>query len=347
MKILAVGDSYMPSRYFRRAMEPLAARNEIAFLDVDPDWSWIPSTASERGLTEYQGSPDEIAAQMSGVEVLVVQGAPVTEDVLTASQVLSLVCCARGGPVNVDVDALKRLGIPLFTTPGKNAEAVADLTVALLVMLARGLPTAQRFLSEGGVLKDNWEGARFIGHDLRRHELGLVGYGQIGRRVAKRATAFGMQVLAFDPFVDGVDDPGVEYVPEFAELLRRSDFISLHARATKDNDKLFNAHVIGMMREGSCLVNTARDSLIDEDALDQALSSGHLSGVALDVFRPQSTSGRHPLLRHPNVILTPHIGGATEETLLQGAEMITAEIERVVQSRLNQASSTSAEAAPA
>lgn len=339
MRILAVGDSYMPSRYFRQAMESLAARNEITFLDVDPDRAWIPSTPSELGLGEYQGSPGEIVERMTGVEVLVVQGAPVTEEVAAASEVLSLVCCARGGPVNVDADALKRRGIRLVTTPGKNAEAVADLTLAFLVMLARGLPTAQRFLDQGGVLKDNWEGARFIGHDLRRHALGLVGYGQIGTRVAKRATAFGMEVLAFDPFVESVNDPGVEHVLEFDELLKRSDFVSLHARATKENERLLDASAFAKMGAGSCLVNTARESLLDEDALDQALASGHLAGAALDVADPQPGGGRHRLLRHPNVVLTPHLGGATVETLLQGAEMIVAEIERLEQSRANPSSS--------
>src|SRR5205085_12112467 len=102
------------------------------------------------------------------------QGAPVTDAVLDASRELRLVCCARGGPVNVDIDAVSDRGLPLVGTPGKNAEAVADLTIAFLVMLARGLPTAQRFLEEGNQLRDNWEGAKFMGSDLSRHVLGLV-----------------------------------------------------------------------------------------------------------------------------------------------------------------------------
>ncbi len=102
--------------------------------------------------------------------------------------------------MNVDVGALNARGLPLVNTPGKNAEAVADLTLAFLVMLARRLPVAQRFMDAGNRLKDNWEGAKFIGSDLRRHTLGLVGYGQVGRRVAERALPFGMTVLAYDPF---------------------------------------------------------------------------------------------------------------------------------------------------
>jgi D-3-phosphoglycerate dehydrogenase len=264
---------------------------------------------------------------MPAVEVLVVHGAPVTDAVLAASGVLRLVCCARGGPVNVDVDAVTALGLPLVNTPGKNAEAVADLTLAFLIMLARGLPKAQRFLDEGHQLRDNWDGAQFIGSDLRRHTLGLVGYGQIGRRVASRAVACGLAILAYDPYVQ-VDDSPTEQVESLHELLSRSDFVSLHARATPENENIIDAASISAMKPGAFLINTARESLIDETALDAALSSGQLGGAALDVIRTTAKAERHPLLRHENVVITPHLGGATHETLFQGAEMIAEEIRR-------------------
>ena len=326
MRILAFGDSFMPPRYFAEAFEGLRAAHEIELAQVDEAPGFEPSSPSELGLREYQGSPAELVARMPGVEILVVQGAPVTDAVVDASEVLRLVCCARGGPVNVDVAALTARGLPLVNTPGKNADAVADLTLAFLVMLARGLPKAQRFLDEGNRLRDNWEGAKFIGSDLRRHTLGLVGFGQVGRRVAERALPFGMTVLAYDPFAS-VDGP-VERVDSLAELLGRSDFVSLHARSSPENENLIDAAALAAMRPGSYLVNTARETLVDEDALDAALESGHLAGAALDVVRQDAGSGRHRLLRHENVVLTPHIGGATHETLLQGAEMIADEITR-------------------
>ena len=191
MRILAVGDSFMPPRYFRDAFAGSRPPRD-GVLRGRRGAPFEPSTTSESKLREYQGSPAELVERMAGVEVLVVHGAPVTDDVLDASAELRLVCCARGGPVNVDVDAVNARGLPLVNTPGKNAEAVADLTLAFLVMLARRLPEAQRFLDEGGRLADNWEGANFIGNDLRGHTLGLVGYGQVGRRVAERALPFGM-----------------------------------------------------------------------------------------------------------------------------------------------------------
>src|SRR4029077_8316345 len=144
------------------------------YLDVDDSRRFEPSTPSELKLREYQGSPAELEAHMESVEALAVQGAPVTDTVLDASTVLRLVCCARGGPVNVDVDAVSARGLPLVNTPGKNAEAVADQALAFMVMLARGFPRAQKFLLDGGRLGESaYEGAQFLGHELGGHVLGL------------------------------------------------------------------------------------------------------------------------------------------------------------------------------
>jgi D-3-phosphoglycerate dehydrogenase len=323
-----VGDSYMAARYFRDAFRGLETDNDVQYFDVDANRRFEPSTASECKLDEYQGSPVELAERMRGVEVLVVHGAPVTDAVLVASPDLRLVCCARGGPVNVDVDAVNARGLPLVTTPGKNADAVADQTVAFLVMLARGFPKAQRFIEHGGQMIDNYSGAMFIGSDLAGHTLGLVGYGRIGHLVAARSLSFGMRVLVYDPYVNGASDDRVEIVASLDDLLRRSDFVSLHARANAQNANLFGAAEFRKMRLGGFFVNTARETLVDEDALDAALESGHLAGAALDVVDVSAGVGRHPLLRHENVVITPHIGGATRETLMHGAEMIAQEIAR-------------------
>jgi D-3-phosphoglycerate dehydrogenase len=317
----------MPSQYFREALDPLERHHVVRCTDVSDVPPPAAPTDSERKLREYQGSPAALAADMDGVDVLVVHGAPVTDAVLDASPALKLVGCARGGPVNVDVEAMTERGLPLVTAPGKNAGAVADLTLAFLIMLARGMPSATRFLEGGGRLKDNWEGARFIGSDLRGHALGLVGFGRVGRGVAARAAAFGMRVLAYDPHVRVVAD-GVEPVDDLDELLARADFVSLHARVTDENANLFDADRFARMKPGAWFVNTARETLVDEAALEAALASGRLAGAALDVVHTGDAPGRHPLLRHENVVMTPHIGGATRETLALGASMMADEIAR-------------------
>jgi D-3-phosphoglycerate dehydrogenase len=328
--ILVVGDSYCPSAAMREAFNRISHLHRVSFVDVTDDADWVPSTASERRLREYMGTPAQVIGALADHEVLVVQGAPVTDAVLAADPKLRLVGCARGGPVNIDVPAASERGIPVVTAPGKNADAAADLTIAFLVMLARRLPEVFRHVGEGGEFgHDNYEGAKWFGHDLAGHTLGIVGLGQIGRRVADRARAFGMRVLAYDPFVEpevvrASDAEPVELLP----LLRAADFVSLHARATSANRGLIGAREIRAMKPGAYLVNTARDTLLDEPAVLAGLASGHLAGVAVDVLSPSPPTGRHPFLEHPNVVVTAHIGGATFETLRHGGEMIVEEIER-------------------
>lgn len=324
MRILVVGDSFVSVEVFRRGLASLEDGHDLDYVQLDPG-----RTPAGLSVREYEGDPAEVAARMQGVEVLVVHGAPVVDEVLAASDVLRLVCCARGGPVNVDLGAVSSRGVPVVTTPGKNAEAVADQTLSFLVMLARRFPYAQRFLLEGNSAGESaFEGAQFVGYDLAGHTLGLVGYGNVGQCVARRACAFGMHVIVFDPFLDLSDDSIVEPVTGLDELLARADFVSVHARATPENENLFDRDAFARMQPGAFFVNTARETLVDESALDEALSSGHLGGAALDVVRPLPDVARHPLLRHANVVITPHIGGATHETLLRGATMIAEEIRR-------------------
>jgi D-3-phosphoglycerate dehydrogenase / 2-oxoglutarate reductase len=327
--VLVVGDSFAPTTAFADAFAGLEATHEFDYLQLDGDGDFQPTTVSERRISEYAGSPAQLSPRMAGVEVLVVHGAPVTREVLGASNALRLVCCARGGPRNVDLDAASELGIPVVTTPGKNAESVADQTVCFLVMLARGLPKAQRFVTAGGRLGGStFEGFEFFGHELGGHVLGLVGYGNVGRCVAQRVRPFGLDVIAFDPFVTiGPGEP-VRQVPELAALLAAADFVSLHARATADNDRLFDGAAFAAMKPGAYFVNTARETLVDEQALDAALASGRVAGAALDVIRPHAAPGPHPLLRHENVVITPHIAGATYETLQRGARMLADEMLR-------------------
>jgi D-3-phosphoglycerate dehydrogenase len=331
-RILVVGDRFCPGAILREAFGDLEADHEITSLDVVDEPSWAPATRSERRLREVIGSPSQVIAALGGQDVLVVQGAPVTEEVLDADPALRLICCARGGPVNIDVAAATARGIPVVTTPGKNADAVAELTIGFLILLARRLPEVIRHVEGGGEFShDNYEGANWFGHDLAGKTLGLVGYGQVGRRVAIRAQAFGMLVLVSDPYVasEAIAADGAEAVGLTA-LIDRSDAISLHARATAENRGLMGREQLARMKPGALLVNTARDSLLDEAAVVEALASGRLGGFAVDVPSPSPAEGRHPLLAFPNVVITAHIGGATIETLHHAGEMAAAEIGRFV-----------------
>ncbi len=330
MKILVVGDSFVPVPVFQLGLGALQGAHELQYVQLDESKQLVPSTASELSIREYLGTPAQLVSRIKDADVLVVHGAPVTDEVLAAASRLRLICCARGGPVNVDVAAASARQVPVVITPGKNAESVADQTLAFMIMLARGFPKAQRFLLDGGTLGESaFEGARFLGHDLVSHVLGLVGFGNVGRRVHRRAIAFGMKLVVYDPYVRIGELTSTEQATTLDELLSKADFVSLHVRATAETENFFGARQFAAMKPGSYFLNTARESLVDEEALDAALASGHLAGAALDVVRPRIGGGRHPLLSHENVVITPHIGGATHETLLRGVTMVADEIQRL------------------
>lgn len=331
MRILVLGDSYCPSSMFRPAFGGLGPGQVVDYSDLDDEPAWHPATQSERRIKEVLGSPEQVISKLGEHEILVVQGAPVTDAVLDAAPI-RLVAVARGGPVNIDLQAAADRGIPVVTTPGKNATAVAELTIACLVLLARRAIDAIRWIDTGGEFGlDNYEGAHWLGHDLAGHSLGLVGLGQVGRRVAARAAAFEMRILAYDPYLpdEAVLAGGAQPVG-LDVLLAESDHLSLHARLSADNRGLFDARRFAQMRQGATFVNTARAELADETALHEALVSGHLSGAAVDVASGRPAGQSHPLVGLPNVIVLPHIGGATIDTLETGGRLAAAEVARFV-----------------
>lgn len=331
MRILVLGDSYCPSAMFRPAFAGLGGGQAVDYADLADEPDWRPSSPSEQRVKEVLGSPEQVIARLDGHQVLVVQGAPVTDAVLDAAPI-RLVAVARGGPVNIDLQAAADRGIPVVTTPGKNATAVAELTIACLVLLARRAVDAIRFIDGGGEFGlDNYEGARWLGHDLAGHTLGLVGFGQVGRRVAARAAAFEMRILAHDPYMADEDVRAGGAQPAGLDaLLAESDHLSLHARLSADNRGLFDARRFAQMKRAATFVNTARAELADEAALHDALVSGHLAGAAVDVASGRRPGGPHPLVGLPNVIVLPHIGGATVDTLETGGRLAAAEVARFV-----------------
>jgi D-3-phosphoglycerate dehydrogenase len=325
VRVLAVGDPFMPAGLFTTALAGLGdaiSVTELQIADAVPG----PAAAAVR---EYLGDPAGLVAAVPGHDVLLVHGAPVTAAVLDAAP-LRLVCCARGGPVNVDVAAASARGIPVTNAPGRNAEAVAELTIAFALMLIRSVPAAARFLTDGGPHGGStFEGSQFTGGEAPSMTLGLVGLGHVGREVAARGHALGFTLLGYDPVPPGTVPPGVT-MTGLDDLLGRSDLVSLHARATAGNRHMFGAAEFARMPPGAFFINTARESLVDEDALARVLASGRLAGAALDVAEPRPAGDRHPLLDLPNVIITPHIAGATRETLRRGAEMAAAAVSRLV-----------------
>jgi phosphoglycerate dehydrogenase-like enzyme len=326
-RLLAVGDSYLPAADMARVLADLGPGFEVGYRTVDPD-----DRPPLPNIHEYQGSPSAISGWLGDEDVLLVHAAPVTGDLLDAHPSVRIVACARGGAVNVDLEAARERGVVVINTPAKNAESVTELVGLSIHSLFRGVGAAQAWLrarsAAGGThLDSTFIGGQFIAREPRGHTLGLVGYGAIGRLVATRAIADGMRVIAFDPYASTTDD-GVELV-DLPTLLADSDLVSLHAKATPETRHLANAAFFAGMKPGALFVNSARESLVDEDALLAALLDGRLAGAALDVCEPD---GRWPeLALLPQVLITPHLGGATVQTQDRSMRMLVEDLQRWAQ----------------
>ncbi|MFH1017082.1 MAG: hydroxyacid dehydrogenase [Pseudomonadota bacterium] len=241
--------------------------------------------------------------------LLVRSGVKITEAVIKEAKKLKVVARAGTGYDNIDVEAATVRGVLVTNTPGENSIAAAELAVGLLLSLARHIPAAHASLRAG-----KWERKKFVGTELAGKVLGIVGLGRVGREVARRVKGLGMNAIAFDPFVlePVLSEAGVVPVP-WEDLLRRSDFISLHADLNPSTRHMVDQAAFSKMKKGVRIVNCARGGLIDEQALLEALESGRVSGAALDVFETEPPPKDLPLLKHPNVIVSPHLGASTLE----------------------------------
>ena len=266
-------------------------------------------------------SPEQLAQDLKDADALVVRSATrVTSTLIDAAPKLRAIARAGTGVDNVDVTAATARGIVVMNAPGANSVSVAELAMALVLALARHVPAA-----DAAMKQEKWEKKKFLGEEVRDKTLGLVGLGRIGQEVARRASAFGMKIIAHDPFISEqtASHFDVELVA-LDELFSRADYVTLHMPSTPQTRRLINAERLAGAKKGIRIVNTARGDLIDEAALADAIESGQVAGAALDVFEKEPTVD-HRLQLLPQVIATPHIAASTREGQeLVGAETATA-----------------------
>ncbi len=276
-------------------------------------------------------SPEELidALRSMAASILVVEADFVFDEVFEAAPELRFIGVCRHAFNQVDVEAASQHGVLVVHAPGRNAAAVAEMTLGLMLALARHLLPAQQMV-KSGLWRDPLEAyLSFQGRELGGSVVGVVGLGHVGTEVAQRCLALGARVLAYDPFVPErrLRAMGVEPVP-LADLMRRSDFVTLHASLTESSEGLISAEMLALMKPSAYLVNTAAAGLLDSQALIRCLEEKRIAGAALDVFEGQPLPASSPYLKLENAILTPHLGGATAETVARHSRMIAEDIMR-------------------
>ncbi len=277
--------------------------------------------------TRMLWDPEELGGRLTqeGFDALAVEADFLFEELFDAATGLRIAAICRGDLHHADLDAATERGIAIVRTPARNAQAVAEFAVAQMLALARHTNAGEQYVREG-----RWEDptdpyVRFRGRELAGATLGIVGYGAIGRAVARIAAGFGMRVLAYDPYVheaEGVEMTGLD------ALLAASDFVSMHVPDTPETMGMLDEARIAAMKPGAYLVNVTNSSVADRAALATALAESRLAGAALDVHEAHPIPPDSPFLGLPNVLLTPHIGGATRETIERHSAMVAEDFER-------------------
>ncbi len=268
-------------------------------------------TDSKTGL-----KPAELAAMIAPYDALVIRSSTtVTREIIDAARSLKVIGRAGVGIDNVDLEAATRRGIVVMNSPSGNSVTTAEHTISMMMALTRHIPAADASLRAG-----KWERGKFTGTEVHNKTLGVIGLGNIGRIVADRAIGLKMKVIGFDPFftAEVAKRSGIELV-SLEQVFERADFITVHTPLTDDTRGLVGAAAFAKMKKGVRIINCARGGIVDEAALAEALGSGKVAGAALDVFVEEPPPKDHPLLKLGNVIVTPHLGAATDEAQVQVA----------------------------
>jgi D-3-phosphoglycerate dehydrogenase / 2-oxoglutarate reductase len=313
--ILLAGDRFVLNRLLAAELAPGAW--DVRALELP--WPHVPFGRVAE-VDEASDVEDELIEALQGVRVCLTQMAPLTQRVLAACSDLELFAVSRGGPVNANLAAATEHGVAVTFAPGRNAESTAEHTIGMMLAAMRRIPVAHN-----SVVAGRWESGMFAyeetGLEVAGSTVGLVGAGAIGSRVATVLRAMGATVLVSDPYA------GVESVP-LDDLLRRSTVVSLHARLTDETRGMIGERELALMPAGSVLVNCARGGLLDYHALAKSLTDGHLFGAALDVYDEEPLPADHPLRDAPNVVMTPHLAGASRAVAANAARMVGVEAAR-------------------
>ncbi|XWN29685.1 MAG: 2-hydroxyacid dehydrogenase [Devosia sp.] len=332
-EVAIIGDRFMLSERFEAALAK-ACPHTIHCRTMDYDWPDAPmehgyAVPGMDGLKEYMGEPDDVIAFVADAPIFITHLAPISAAMLDRMPGLKMIAVSRGGPVNIDMAAAKARGVRVVNAPGRNASAVAEFTIGAIIAETRNITRGHDALRRGEYRGDLYR-ADVTGQELSDMTVGVIGYGAIGSRVVPLLRAFGCRILVCDPYVqlsEADRTAGVAHV-DLATIYRESDIITLHPRVTDETRGMIDAAALAAMKPTATLINTARGPLVDYEALTEALAEGRLRGAMLETFSVEPVPPDWPLLRLPNVTLTPHIAGASVKTVDIAANMAAEEVRR-------------------
>jgi D-3-phosphoglycerate dehydrogenase len=322
MKLLAISDTYIPADFMRDGLSELGdygidvevrhwRHDDLIGLQQD-------NLAIETGGPEAVELPGSITRDLDPFDIVVVQFAPISSSFIERAQSLKLIGVLRGGVENVAVETATRKGVSVMNTPGRNARAVAECTMGMILAEIRNIAR-----SHADLRRNKWHRS-FPNSDaipeLCGKTVGLVGYGAVAQLVAGYLKAFGSRIIAFDPYFAG--DPAPAELVNLVFLMKNSDIVSLHARLTDESYHLIGEKELAMMKPTAVLVNTARSGLVDEPALARALEDKRIAGAALDVFDEEPLPADHAFVRLENVTITTHLAGSTIDSFKNSPRMM-------------------------
>ena len=330
MRIIGIGDLLIPCSDLANGFKRLEGTGiETAVIDWGiKDYEELQNInliVEQGGSEAYDPSPDMIDA-LKDADIIITQFFPINKKVIDACPNLKAIGILRAGFENINMDYASRKGILVFNTPGRNANAVADFTVGMLIGECRNIAKSHLELKQGNWQRDYANAASVP--DLNEKTVGIVGYGNIGQKVAKRLRAFGMNILAFDPYVDPAACD-VEMV-SLEEMMNRADFVTIHARLTQDTWHLIDRKLLLQMKPTAYLINTARSGIVDEDALFDMLREHRIAGAALDVYELEPPGKDYKMIPLDNVTVTPHLAGGTRDAFSRSPVLLMDELRKVL-----------------
>ncbi|HUX14531.1 MAG TPA: 2-hydroxyacid dehydrogenase [Spirochaetia bacterium] len=329
MKLTGIGELFIPHEHIRNGFEPLAGRGvEIQTLDWKLDGFQELQNVNllvEKNGSEAYDPPDYIYEAAREADILITEFCPVPKKLIDACVNLKVIGVLRAGTENINVSHATERGILVYNTPGRNSDAVADFTVGVLIGECRNIARGHLGLKNGNWIRVYPNSGNIP--DLPGKTAGIIGLGEIGQKVAKRLSGFDMTILGYDPFVK-VAPAGVELV-DLAQLMSRSDFVTVHARLTKETENLVDGKLIAQMKPTAYLINTSRSALVNEKALYEALRDRRIAGAALDVFDTEPPGKEYPLVTLENVTLTPHMAGGSNDAFFNSPKRLAAEMAKL------------------